>query len=84
MLLLVIGLNILYSSMTSNQTSGLEPVFSYPEKIMYDIVLQTIFHKYKTFEIKTSFVSSGLRPLGAKKSLFKSYIFLFYTAKSCL
>ena len=39
---------------------------------MYSIELQTVFYEYqnKNHKIKTSFVSTGLRPVGANKTGF--------------
>ena len=39
-------------------------------KIMYNIVLQTIFHENKNHKINTSFVNPGLLALGGKKVSF--------------
>ena len=40
---------------------GEEPFLSQSEKLVYSIILQTIFHEYENPKIKTSFVSLGLR-----------------------
>jgi len=49
------------------------------EKIMYSIELQTIFYKYqnKNHKINTNFVSLGLRPLKAYKTVFNLLFFHF-------
>ena len=48
-------------------------------KIMFSIVLQTIFHKYlnKNHKINKRFVSTGLRPLRVNKTSFNLIFFYF-------
>ena len=62
-------------------SAGIDPVITHTKKIMYCIILQSIFYEYqnKNHKFNTSFVSLGLRPLGNNK-----LVLIYFSVECCI